>query len=116
VFLHQAAGYKPCSVSKKKLLLGGRDAGDQFSTTAGPVRSRRRAKTSQGLLGGGTKSTVCSEEEESESSQLPVFVENVLTASYRSPTKKLQTTTTTTTTTYHHHLCRRSRLRLTCRS
>ena len=106
--LYQAVGYKPRSASKKKLLLEGWAADDQLSTTAGPVRSRRRAKTSQGLLRGGTKSvpqsTVCSEdeeseEEESETSQLPVFVENVSTASYRSPMKKSQTTTTTTTAT-----------------
>jgi hypothetical protein len=49
------------------------------------------------------QSTVCSEdeeseEEESETSQLSVFVENLWTASYRSPTKKSQTTTTATTT------------------
>jgi hypothetical protein len=105
--------------SKKKLLLldgmsVGRAADDQLSTTAEPVRSRRRAKTSQGLLRGGTKSvpqsTVCSEDEESEeekseSSQvfktppIPVFVENVSTASYRPPRKKSQAATTTTTTT-----------------
>ena len=117
--LYQAAGYKPRSASKKKLLLDGMGVGraaddHQLSTTAGPVRSRRRAKTSQGLLRGGTKSvpqsTVCSEdeeseEEESESSQvfktppMPVFVENVSTATYRPPTKKSQTTTTATATT-----------------
>ncbi|KIM37824.1 hypothetical protein M413DRAFT_256733 [Hebeloma cylindrosporum] len=109
--LYQAAGYKPRSATKRKKLDGVlRAADDQLSTTAGPVRSRRRAKTtSQGLLRGGTKSvpqsTACSEdeesEEESESSQVPptpVFVENVSTASYRSPTKKSQTTTGTTTT------------------
>ena len=50
------------------------------------------------------QSTVCSEdgeseEEESQSWQLPVFVENVSTASYKSPTKNSQTTTTATTTT-----------------
>jgi len=112
--LYQAAGYKPRSASKKKLEGMGviRAADDQLSTTAGPVRSRRRAQTSQGLLRGGTKSvpqsTACSEdedsEEESENSPVfktpptPVFVENVSTASYRPSTKKSQTTTTTTTT------------------
>ena len=111
--LYQAAGYKARSASKKKLLLDGMVVGraaddDQLSTTAGPVRSRRRAKTSQELLRGGTKSvpesTVCSEDEESESSQafktppMFVFVENVSIATYRPPTKRSQTTTTTTTT------------------
>jgi hypothetical protein len=65
-------------------------------STTGPVRSRRRAHTSQGLLRGGTKSvpqsTACSEDEDSSGGEedavfkpphTPVFVDNVSTASTR---------------------------------
>ena len=89
--LYQAAGYKPRSASKKKQEGPIRAADDQ---TAGPVRSRRRSKSSQGLLRGGTKSvpqsTACSEDEgstdEEEDSSFkkpptPVFVDNMSTMS-----------------------------------
>lgn len=102
--LYQAAGYKPRNASKKRLLA---DAAlpvraatdDQLSmSTTGPVRSRRRAHTSQGLLRGGTKSvpqiTACSEDEDSSAGeedisvfktpQTPVLVDNVSTSSSRS--------------------------------
>lgn len=116
--LYQLAGYKPRTAAKKKngtSLLGDcigmgqkvpmRAATDDqlVMSTTGPVRSRRRAHTSQGLLRGGTKSvpqsTAVSEDEdssggedESEASpafkqpQIPVFVDNVSTVSLR--TKK----------------------------
>lgn len=72
--LYQAAGYKPRTASKKKVEGPVRAADDQLSTTAGPVRSRRRAQSSsQGLLRGGTKSvpqsTAPSEDEESSAEE-----------------------------------------------
>ncbi|KAG6872164.1 hypothetical protein C0993_002377, partial [Termitomyces sp. T159_Od127] len=76
---------------------------DQLSmSTTGPVRSRRRAHTSQGLFRGGTKSvpqsTACSEDDDSSAGEedgdsvfkaphTPIFVDNVSTSSSRS--KKL---------------------------
>ncbi|KAF8200213.1 hypothetical protein BJ912DRAFT_948302, partial [Pholiota molesta] len=99
--LYQAAGYKPRTAAKKKLDGPQRAADDQLSAIsgAGPVRSRRRAQTSQGLLRGGTKSvpqsTAVSEDEESSAGEeednesiyktppTPVFVDNVSTAPYR---------------------------------
>ncbi|KAG6889209.1 hypothetical protein C0995_002669 [Termitomyces sp. Mi166 len=107
--LYQAAGYKPRNLSKKRQLgdekaLPVRAAtDDQLSmSTTGPVRSRRRAHTSQGLFRGGTKSvpqsTACSEDDDSSAGEedgdsvfktphTPVFVDNVSTSSSRS--KKL---------------------------
>ncbi|KAF9459396.1 hypothetical protein BDZ94DRAFT_1312417 [Collybia nuda] len=102
--LYQAAGYKPRGAVKKKLastdgpkppIRAATD--DQLAmSTTGPVRSRRRAHTSQGLLRGGTKSvpqsTACSEDEYSsggeedigfKSPHTPVFVDNVSTVSMR---------------------------------
>ena len=85
--LYKAAGYKPRTNVKKKIVdidsvSGIKHAAtdDQLGTsssglvsTAGPVRSRRRAQTSQGLLRGGTKSmpqsTVASEDEESSAGE-----------------------------------------------
>ena len=73
--LYQAAGYKPRS-NKKKLDGPIRAATDDqlsMSTTIGPIRPRRRAQTSQGLLRGGTKSvpqsTACSEDEDSSGAE-----------------------------------------------
>ncbi|KAG6844320.1 hypothetical protein H0H87_007804 [Tephrocybe sp. NHM501043] len=108
--LYQAAGYKPRNASRKRLLndeqaLPARAAtDDQLSmSTTGPVRSRRRAHTSQGLFRGGTKSvpqsTACSEDDDSSAGEedgdsifktphTPVFVDNVSTSSSRS--KKLR--------------------------
>ncbi|KAF9522625.1 hypothetical protein CPB83DRAFT_864185 [Crepidotus variabilis] len=69
--LYQAAGYKPRSTIKKKADGPVRAADDNLSqmSTAGPVRSRRRAQSSTGFLRGGTKSvpqsTACSEDEDS---------------------------------------------------
>ena len=104
--LYQAAGYKPRS-NKKKLDGPIRAATDDqlsMSTTAiGPIRPRRRAQTSQGLLRGGTKSvpqsTACSEDEDSSGAEdeaeslyvfktppTPIFVDTVSTLSSR--TKK----------------------------
>ena len=104
--LYQAAGYKPRS-NKKKLDGPVRAATDDqlsMSTTAiGPIRPRRRAQTSQGLLRGGTKSvpqsTACSEDEDSSGAEdeaesiyvfktppTPIFVDAVSTLSSR--TKK----------------------------
>ncbi|KAF8963299.1 hypothetical protein BDZ97DRAFT_1758781 [Flammula alnicola] len=110
--LYQAAGYKPRTAAKKKIEGPVRAADDQLSmSTTGPVRSRRRAKTSQGLLRGGTKSvpqsTAVSEDEESSGGEeedsetslvfktppTPVFVDNVSTMPFR-PFKKPSTTTT----------------------
>ncbi|KAF8055241.1 hypothetical protein FPV67DRAFT_1436555 [Lyophyllum atratum] len=104
--LYQAAGYKPRNASKKKQLADGPPlpvraaTDDQLAmSTTGPVRSRRRAHTSQGLLRGGTKSvpqsTACSEDDESSAGEedgdsvfktphTPVFVDNVSTSSSRS--------------------------------
>ncbi|KAG5652715.1 hypothetical protein H0H81_003966 [Sphagnurus paluster] len=98
--LYQAAGYKPRNSSKKKPLgdppMPIRAATDDqlAMSTTGPVRSRRRAHTSQGLLRGGTKSvpqsTACSEDEDSSGGEedpvfktphIPVFVDNVSTSS-----------------------------------
>ena len=115
--LYQLAGYKPRTAAKKKngtFLGDGLGMGQKVPmraatddqlvmSTTGPVRSRRRAHTSQGLLRGGTKSvpqsTAVSEDEdssggedESEASpafkqpQIPVFVDDVSTVSFR--TKK----------------------------
>ena len=85
--LYKAAGYKPRTNVKKKMVDSDSISGikhaatdDQLGTsssglvsTAGPVRSRRRAQTSQGLLRGGTKSmpqsTVASEDEESSAGE-----------------------------------------------
>ncbi|KAH0579531.1 hypothetical protein H2248_002385 [Termitomyces sp. 'cryptogamus'] len=107
--LYQAAGYKPRNLSKKRQLTDEKAlpvraaTDDQLSmSTTGPVRSRRRAHTSQGLFRGGTKSvpqsTACSEDEDSSAGEedgesvfktphTPVFVDNVSTSSSRS--KKL---------------------------
>ncbi|KAF5378609.1 hypothetical protein D9615_007140 [Tricholomella constricta] len=104
--LYQAAGYKPRNASKKKQLADGASlpvraaTDDQLAmSTTGPVRSRRRAHTSQGLLRGGTKSvpqsTACSEDDDSSAGEeegdsvfktphTPVFVDNVSTSSLRS--------------------------------
>ncbi|KAJ3512699.1 hypothetical protein NLJ89_g3365 [Agrocybe chaxingu] len=97
--LYQAAGYKPRTATKKKVDGPVRAADDQLSTmsSAGPVRSRRRAQTS---LRGGIKSVpqsaVCSEDEDSSAGEeeeetsvfkkpkMPVLVDNVST----SPLKK----------------------------
>ncbi|KAF8885648.1 hypothetical protein BD779DRAFT_1673605 [Infundibulicybe gibba] len=77
--LYQAAGYKPRNSAKKKLHLDGPKlpiraaTDDQLPLSTGPVRSRRRAHTSQGILRGGTKSvpqsTVCSEDEDSSAGE-----------------------------------------------
>ncbi|KAF8809935.1 hypothetical protein BYT27DRAFT_7209875 [Phlegmacium glaucopus] len=101
--LYQAAGYKPRS-NKKKLDGPVRAATDDqlsMSTTSiGPIRPRRRAQTSQGLLRGGTKSvpqsTACSEDEDSSGAEddaespyvfktppTPIFVDTVSTLSSR---------------------------------
>ncbi|KAG2006216.1 meiotically up-regulated 152 protein [Coprinopsis cinerea AmutBmut pab1-1] len=92
--LYQLAGYKPRNTKKKgtatttttTAAAGGSGAGtstpergvqtkkaamdDQQLSTGGPVRSRRRAHTHQGLLRGGTKSvpqsTACSEDDDSD--------------------------------------------------
>jgi len=101
--LYQAAGYKPRS-NKKRLDGPVRAATDDqlsMSTTAiGPIRPRRRAQTSQGLLRGGTKSvpqsTACSEDEDSSGAEdeaespyvfktppTPIFVDTVSTLSSR---------------------------------
>ncbi|KAG5643856.1 hypothetical protein DXG03_009540 [Asterophora parasitica] len=104
--LYQAAGYKPRNSSKKKPLVDGSSlpiraaTDDQLAmSTTGPVRRRRRAHTSQGLLRGGTKSvpqsTACSEDDDSsageeegdsvfKSPHTPVFVDNVSTSSFQS--------------------------------
>jgi len=88
--LYQLAGYKPRNSTKKKLAatasgsLGeGSSSGmmkraatdDQLGTTStgGPVRSRRRSHTNQGLLRGGTKSVpqslACTEDEDSSAGE-----------------------------------------------
>ena len=105
--LYQAAGYKPRTATKKKVDTPLRAADDQLSarTSAGPVRSRRRAQTTQGLFRGGTKSvpqstavsededSSAAEEEDSEASAIfktppiPVFVDNVSTAPFSSNRK-----------------------------
>ena len=108
--LYQAAGYKPRS-NKKRLDVPVRAATDDqlsMSTTSiGPIRPRRRAQTSQGLLRGGTKSvpqsTACSEDEDSSGAEdeaesvyvfktppTPIFVDTVSTLSSRTqkPTTK----------------------------
>ncbi|KAF9484781.1 hypothetical protein BDN70DRAFT_872027 [Pholiota conissans] len=103
--LYQAAGYKPRTAAKKKLDGPLRAADDQLPAIAGagPVRSRRRAQTSQGLLRGGTKSVpqsaAVSEDEESSAGEeeeetsifktppTPVFVDNVSTGPFRPSTK-----------------------------
>ncbi|KAF5329338.1 hypothetical protein D9619_009272 [Psilocybe cf. subviscida] len=99
--LYQAAGYKPRTAAKKKADGPVRAADDQLSmSAAGPVRSRRRAQSTQGHLRGGTKSvpqsTSCSADEESsgdeneqensgfKSPPTPVFVDNVSTMPFRS--------------------------------
>ncbi|RDB18181.1 hypothetical protein Hypma_000546 [Hypsizygus marmoreus] len=100
--LYQAAGYKPRNASKKRMLADGAQlplraaTDDQLAmSTTGPVRSRRRAHTNQGLLRGGTKSvpqsTACSEDEDSSAGEeegdsvfktphTPVLVDNVSTS------------------------------------
>jgi len=96
--LYQAAGYKPRNSAKKKLTVNGASVpvraatDDQLAmSTSGPVRSRRRSHTNQGLLRGGTKSvpqsTAVSEDEESSGGEdettifktphTPVLVPNV---------------------------------------
>ncbi len=100
-------GYKPRTATKKKVDTPLRAADDQLSarTSAGPVRSRRRAQTTQGLFRGGTKSvpqsTAASEDEDSSAAEeedseasaifktppIPVFVDNVSTAPFSSNRK-----------------------------
>lgn len=75
--LYQLAGYKPRNNKKTSATAsvtgGSKKAAmamdDQQVSTSGPVRSRKRAHTHQGLLRGGTKSvpqsTACSEDDES---------------------------------------------------
>ncbi|PFH49277.1 hypothetical protein AMATHDRAFT_127044, partial [Amanita thiersii Skay4041] len=111
--LYQAAGYKPRNSARKKLNNHQQTQHQQTGTGAlakvplraatddqlalsstGPVRSRRRAHTNQGLLRGGTKSvpqsTACSEDEDSSAGEeesgsvfkhppTPVLVDNVST-------------------------------------
>lgn len=73
--LYQAAGYKPRAIVKKRTDGLVRAADDNLAqiSTAGPVRSRRRAQSRTGLLRGGTKSvpqsTVCSEDEDSSAGE-----------------------------------------------
>ncbi|KAG6835608.1 hypothetical protein H0H93_016565 [Arthromyces matolae] len=108
--LYQAAGYKPRNPSKKRHIEDERmlpvraATDDQLSmSTTGPVRSRRRAHTSQSLFRGGTKSVpqsaTPSDDEESSGGEddgdsvfkappVPVFVDNISTSS-SSPSKKL---------------------------
>ena len=94
--LYQAAGYKPRNSAKKKLTVVSvpvrAATDDQLAmSTTGPVRSRRRSHTNQGLLRGGTKSvpqsTAVSEDEDSSGGEdettifktphTPVLVPNV---------------------------------------
>ncbi|KAF8346500.1 hypothetical protein F5887DRAFT_1281640 [Amanita rubescens] len=118
--LYQAAGYKPRNSARKKQLQHSEPqqpsqgsppktpmraaTDDQLAlSSTGPVRSRRRSHTAQGLFRGGTKSvpqsTACSEDEDSsggeDESELvsrhpptPVFVENVSTGGKRYKDKK----------------------------
>ncbi|TFK26914.1 hypothetical protein FA15DRAFT_702333 [Coprinopsis marcescibilis] len=88
--LYQLAGYKPRNTKKKAAVSSPSGPETKRATmddhqlgtmsTGGPVRSRRRAQTHQGLLRGGTKSvpqsTVCSEDDDSsagEDEETPSF-------------------------------------------
>ena len=118
--LYQAAGYKPRNSARRKQLQTQvppqpsqpsppktpmrAATDDQLAmSSTGPVRSRRRSHTAQGLFRGGTKSvpqsTACSEDEDSsggeDESELasrapptPVFVDNVSTGGKRYKDKK----------------------------
>ena len=118
--LYQAAGYKPRNSARKKQLHHSEPqqppqssppkapmraaTDDQLAlSSTGPVRSRRRSHTAQGLFRGGTKSvpqsTACSEDEDSSGAEdeselasrhppTPVFVENVSTGGKRYKDKK----------------------------
>ena len=118
--LYQAAGYKPRNSARRKQLHNPEPlqppqpsppktpmraaTDDQLAlSSTGPVRSRRRSHTTQGLFRGGTKSvpqsTACSEDEDSSGGEddsevasrappTPVFVDNVSTGGKRYKDKK----------------------------